>query len=104
MNIKKLSYIIHMTWNMGIYSMAHLVDIFFKLAWHSRFFFKSLQDEGMELNMKGQVCRFRGTICVVCADNLASWSLGGFKALSSALRKCRFCMAVADDMKSKVGI
>ena len=41
----------------------------------------------MELNVKGQVCRFRVTICVVCADNLASWSLGGFKALSSAFKK-----------------
>lgn len=47
---------------------------------------------------------FRGTISVVCADNLASWSLGGYKALASALRKCRFCMAIAEDMGSKVSV
>ena len=58
----------------------------------------------MNLNINGGICNFRGTITIVCADNLASWSLGGFKALSSALRKCRFCMAVAEDMKSKVCI
>ncbi len=56
----------------------------------------------MEFNIHGQIFRFRGTISIVCADNLASWSLGGYKCLSSALRKCRFCMAVGEDMKSKV--
>lgn len=50
----------------------------------------------------GREFRFRGSISIVCADNLASWNLGGYKALASALRKCRFCMAVAVDMKSRV--
>uniref|UniRef100_A0A1X7T9Z5 Uncharacterized protein n=1 Tax=Amphimedon queenslandica TaxID=400682 RepID=A0A1X7T9Z5_AMPQE len=57
--------------------------------------------EGVDLNINGQQHNFRGTITIVCADNLASWSLGGYKALASALRKCRFCMAIAEDMSSK---
>ena len=61
------------------------------------------QDEGVDLTIKGQQYNFRGTITIVCADNLASWFLGGYKALASALRKCRFCMAIAEDMSSKVG-
>ena len=61
-----------------------------------------IQDEGIQLTLNGNVHNFRGSISVVCADNLASWSLGGYKALASALRKCRFCMAVSGDMKSKV--
>ena len=56
----------------------------------------------MNLNINGTSHNFRGTLTIVCADNLASWSLGGYKALSAALRKCRFCMAVDEDMKSKV--
>ena len=44
----------------------------------------------------------RGTISLVSADNLAIWALGGFKALASAVRKCQYCMAIAEDMKSKV--
>ena len=34
----------------------------------------------------------------------ASQYLGGYKSLASALRKCRFCMAVEADMKSKICI
>lgn len=46
--------------------------------------------------------QLNGTILLTLADNLASHFLGGYKSLTSALRKCRFCMAVAQDMKSKV--
>ncbi len=35
-------------------------------------------------------------------DNLASQYLGGYEGLASALRKCRQCMAVDEDMQSKV--
>ena len=35
-------------------------------------------------------------------DNLGSQYIGGYKQLSSALRKCRFCMTVLDDMQQKV--
>ena len=44
----------------------------------------------------------KGTISLVPGDNLASQYLGGYKGLASALRKCRQCMAVDDDMQSKV--
>ena len=56
----------------------------------------------MEFILNGSTQTFRGTITVVSADNLAAWDLGGYISLASAIRKCRFCMAVADDMVSKV--
>lgn len=45
---------------------------------------------------------FRGTLTLVSGDNLGSNFIGGYKQLSSALRKCRFCMAVAGDMRENV--
>ena len=44
----------------------------------------------------------KGTIASVIGDNLASHYLGCYKAPSGALRKCRQCMATAEDMKTKV--
>ncbi len=43
-----------------------------------------------------------GSVSVCSADNPASNLLGGYKYLFSALRKCRHCMAVKDDMEVKV--
>ena len=45
---------------------------------------------------------FHGTLTVVSADNLAVQSLGGFKALSSAFRKCQYCMVTMEEMQTKV--
>ena len=52
--------------------------------------------------MKFQIGTFRGTLTLVVGDNLGSQYIGGYKQLSSALRKCRFCMTVSDDMQQKV--
>ncbi len=52
--------------------------------------------------IKGSVQCIRGSISVGSADNLGSQSVGGFKALNAALRKCRQCMAVDEDMQTKV--
>ena len=54
------------------------------------------------MNVGGQEQTIHGTLVVATADNLASQLLGGYKSLASALRKCRFCMAVGTDMESKV--
>ena len=56
----------------------------------------------MTFNLHGHVYNIRGTLTMVAGDNLASHYLGGYKSLSSALRKCRYCMAVADDMAVEV--
>ena len=56
----------------------------------------------MEFLIDGTTYNFRGSIALVVADNLASQSIGGYKALNSALRKCRYCMAVAENMRSEV--
>ena len=45
---------------------------------------------------------FQGTLTVFSADNLAAWSVGGYKALASAFRKCQYCMATDEDMQTKV--
>lgn len=45
---------------------------------------------------------FHGTLIIGSADNISSQLLGGYKSLASALRKCRFCMAVKSDMETKV--
>ena len=50
----------------------------------------------MKFMINGREYTFRGTISVVPGDNLASQYLGGYKALNSALRKCRHCLAVQD--------
>ena len=56
----------------------------------------------MDFYNNGCIFNFRGTVSIVSADNLASWSIGGYKTLSSATRKCRFCMATAEKIQSKV--
>lgn len=61
-----------------------------------------LKDSGVEMSINGKLYKFRGTISIVPADSLASHYLGRYKSLSSALRKCRHCMATADDMSTKV--
>lgn len=62
----------------------------------------NVQDEGVTFVINGQAYTFRGTLALISGDNLASHYLGGYKSLSSALRKCRHCMAVADDMATEV--
>ena len=61
----------------------------------------SIQDDGADFVIGGEIYNFRGSIALVIADNLASQSIGGYKALNSALRKCH-CMAVADNMCREV--
>lgn len=56
----------------------------------------------MTFNLGGVDYNFNGTITLVPGDNLASQYLGGYKGLASALRKCRQCMAVDEDMQVKV--
>lgn len=62
------------------------------------------QDEGVEFVIDGHTQNFRGSLALVAADNLTSQFIGGYKALNSALRKCRHCMAVSHNMCTKVYI
>ena len=57
-------------------------------------------DIGFQLGTTSKT--FRGTITLVAGNNLGSQFIGGYKQLGSALRKCRYYMAVSDDMKQKV--
>lgn len=67
------------------------------------FVFPYYKQEGVNFDVEGTTKAFRGTITAVSADNLAAWSIGGFKALASAFRKCQYCMAVDEDIQTKVG-
>ena len=52
--------------------------------------------------VEGNIVNFRGTLTICSADNPAACLLGGYKALHSAIRKCRTCMAVDCDIQTKV--
>jgi hypothetical protein len=62
---------------------------------------KKLED-GIEFYIDGKPQTVRGTLTAFVADNLASHLCGGFKAgFSKGFRKCRFCLAVEEDIQSK---
>ena len=50
----------------------------------------------------GQTVYLPGALTSVVANNLASNLIGGFKSLSSAFRKCRHCLATAEEIQTKV--
>ena len=62
----------------------------------------SVQDSGVTFIVEGERKQLRGTLTVVSADNPAAQLVGGYKQLHSATRKCRDCLAVSDDMQTKV--
>lgn len=64
--------------------------------------FAVIQEQGITFDFDGHQVSFRGTLTVFSADNLAAWSIGGFKALASAFRKCQFCMVTMEEMQTKV--
>ena len=54
------------------------------------------------MQRKGKSVTVHGTLVAVSADNLAAHLLGGYRALHSSIRRCRFCMATADESQTKV--
>lgn len=58
--------------------------------------------QGVLFTVHGEQRKFHGTLALASADNLASQLLGGYKQLSSALRRCRYCMAHRDNMGEQV--
>ena len=61
-----------------------------------------MQEEGVVFQLNTTSHTFQGTLTLVAGDNLGSQFVRGYKQLASALRKCRYCMAVAEDMQQKV--
>ena len=64
--------------------------------------FMCAQDSGVTFVVEGERKQLRGTLTAVSADNPAAQLVGGYKQLHSATRKCRNCLAVNDDMQTKV--
>ena len=62
------------------------------------------QEKGVQFLFDGYWVAFRGTLTVFSADNLAAWSVGGYKALASAFRKCQYRMVTAEQMQTQVSI
>lgn len=59
-------------------------------------------ESGVTLKVCGKDSELRGTLTAVCADNLASHKIGGFKkGFSKGFRKCRFCLATENDIQTK---
>ena len=53
---------------------------------------KKLENEGISVNFQGVLHRFKVTVTMVIADNLAAHALGGFFCnFSTVQRFCRFC-------------
>lgn len=79
------------------YVHKHLISVI-----HSIMLMYTLQDAGVSFHLDGAEYTFNGTFTLIPGDNLASQYLGGYKALASALQKCRQCLAVDEDMQSEV--
>lgn len=60
---------------------------------------KTLEDEGILVQISGRNHRFRGSVTVVVADNLGSHSIGGFQESFNCLRNCRFCMVTREQLR-----
>ena len=59
-------------------------------------------EEGAAMQIYGRVEIIRGTLTALVADNLASHQIGGFKCgFSSGFRKCRTCLVLEEDIKTK---
>ena len=53
---------------------------------------KKLENEGISVNFQGVLHRFKVTVTMVIADNLAAHALGGFFCNFSTIQRfCRFC-------------
>ena len=50
----------------------------------------------------GTEMSLRGTITTFSADNKAAWGIAGFKDLGRAFRRCQYCLAVDEDLQTKV--
>lgn len=79
-----------------------LEGVFFVLRKFYNFKKKKNKEDQVEFDINGIVYSFRGTVTTLSADNLAAWSIGGYKALQAAFRKCQYCMVTDTDMQVEV--
>ena len=60
---------------------------------------------GLNIQLQDQSLTLHGAIICVCGDIPASNYIGGFKeGVALSLRKCRWCLATADDMRAQICI
>lgn len=58
-----------------------------------------LESEGIQVSINGKLEVLFGSLATVCADNLASHEIGGFRGCFNSGRICRFCMVCYDKIK-----
>ena len=76
-------------------TVSHHSIIYSYFAFFPSFFLQ----HGIEIEVDGHVRSVKGTVLALLADTLAAHQLGGFKiGVGFSLRKCRTCMATAEDM------
>ena len=63
-----------------------------------------LQEKGVEIEINGSKITVYGALATVCADNLGSCALGGFKEGSTAYRFCRQCLTKYEDIRQIVSV
>ena len=82
-------------------TVSHHSIIYSYFAFCPSFFLQ----HGIEIEVDGHVRSVKGTVLALLADTLAAHQLGGFKiGVGFSLRKCRTCMATAEDIQNKVYI
>lgn len=62
---------------------------------------KKLESEGINVNIKGEIRNFKGSLLFCACDTPAAALLGGFKESVSAYRLCRTCMVTSEEWKNK---
>ena len=77
-------------------TVSHHSIIYSYFAFCPSFFLQ----HGVEIEVDGHVRSVKGTVLALLADTLAAHQLGGFKiGVGFSLRKCRTCMATAEDIR-----
>lgn len=62
---------------------------------------KKLESEGININVRGEIKNFKGSLLFCACDTPAAALLGGFKESTAAYRLCRSCMVTTEEWKDK---
>ena len=62
-----------------------------------------IKAHGINIQLRNESLKLHGAVVCVCGDIPASNYIGGFKeGVGFSLRKCRRCLATAEDMQAQV--
>lgn len=58
---------------------------------------KKLESEEININLRGEIKNFKGSLLFCACDTPAAALLGGFKESTAAYRLCRTCMVTNEE-------